>query len=495
MNDRRAVAVTSFGVAAVVTLAAVLAVAILAAPSPASAHGSPLTPATGAPRQWAFGGSASINFGCSGASCHSGSLGANENLTLSYKYYIGWVVIYTETNISANQTQIEGQAALNASVSAALSTCISPGHGSPCQNSSLSLSLSGQESAVGFTNITNGTLEVTDAVGFQSAAFALAVLNAHSQESYNFSGSYGAHIVNASGTTNEGASFDFGGSEDATLNFVHALSIVPVAPLPGDSWSASEPYTASGGYTTGYTISLNLPQNVVTEANWTHGNVASAGNLSVDGTDLGSATLWDNYTSPPTSVTAQAILLEFGNGNWTASDGFLMIPVSVYGGLSSGLSGASAVARMAPALATRPGQSAIPGSNGESAYYEKGVGFVGANSTGSTSSLTSGVGVSGPSIHLTAGPEPVSVAQQQYGAILSSNGGSSGGFPWIVLVLAVVVILVIVVGLVAWRRSHRPPPPAASPPGAAPMGAVPRGAGSIWTPAGPAPPPPPPPAM
>jgi flagellar basal body-associated protein FliL len=504
----RVVGILRVSAAVIAVLTVVVALAFIAFAGPVPHASSHLTAAGGSTEQWAFGGSASGYYSCGPKNCF-GNATVNGSLTLSYQYYIEWVVIFTQTNVSASQTMIETQAALNASAKLSLSSCISNGT-APCQTLSASLNLAGKESATGFTNLTSGTVnETVPAVG---STPALAIKNAASNEAFNFSGSYSF----SNGTVSASASFDFGANEQSSVTFPTPLGIVPLNPLPGDMWGSSAPFSASGSWTSGYTISgTSIYGNSATESNWTSGTVSPSGTLFVNGTDLGQYTLTDNYTNPPTQVTAQLIALDFNNGTFEASDGWVLIPFGIYGGVLYGILGtglatahgvSGPIAQAEPQV--HPGASIISTPTGESAYYEKGTGFVGAGVSASTGAFG---GTTGPTIHLTAGPEPVSVAQSQYGAVTSSGGSSSSsGFPILDIVLiVVVVVLVAVVAIVLMTRRARqrrsatptmaapgtvPPPPSTSS-GPAPPMMMPQASAAAPAPAAmPAAPPPPPPA-
>ncbi|MGA8663480.1 MAG: hypothetical protein WB809_00195, partial [Thermoplasmata archaeon] len=241
--------------------------------------------------------------------------------------------------------------------------------------------------------------------------------------------------------------------------------------------------TATGAYTSGYSVSVTVNGHTQSGGDWASISISPSGTLTVNGTDLGPYTLWDNYTNPPTTTSGQLIVLSFYNGEFTGTDGWLMLPSGLYGGATGvfsglGIAGTSGLTELA---GSHPDALSITG--GEAAYYQKGVGFVGVDEAANTTSVLSG----GPSINLKAGPEPVTVAQNQYSAITnpSSSGSGSGGFPMTILILAVVVVVVVIIGvLVMVRRPGRRRPSADSPP---PM---PTGAYAGWVPP-PTPPSPP----
>ena len=454
-----------------VALAALLTIVFGAVPAHATPAPASSAPASGAPEQWAFGGHASVSLSCSDSNCGgNGSFTGSESL----QYYVEWVVIYTLTNTSSG-VMIEGQAAINASASLAITETLNG------ETVSASASLSGLESAVGFTNVTVGAVALTSASNLTTwNSPALAIQNASSSEAFNFSGQYSEQTPNGSLKLN----FDFGGHESSAVSFSPGLGIVPLDPQPGDSWTASAPFQASGSWISGYSLSLSGGSygNGYTNSSWRTGTVAANGVLAVNGSDLGAVTLYDNYTTPPTTVNAQLILLDFGSGNFTGADGWILVPSDFYAGASSGLSGAY-VADLAQGAS--PASSGLPAasstSSSESVDYQQGAGFIGGGLSGSTSLTVGPTGSSPVSAQVNAGPEPVAVAQQQYSA-MTSGSGSSSGLGAVGLVIGVVVVLaVVVVAVMLLRRSRarRRPPVAMRPyaaPGA-PVGSAPPSAG------------------
>jgi hypothetical protein len=470
----------SLGIVMGLLLAFALSGVFATAAAPASASNAPLRVATGSTTQWAFGGNASADYSCTNSGCGSGSAISS----ISLRYYVGWVVIYTATSVSSTQTEYEVQAAINASLTLSLSGCVNESGSGPCSAISASANLAGKETASGFSNITNtGTVNIINGTGAGGTVAALALMNAQSSEAFNFSGAYSESFTNSSGTQTANVNFDLGGNETSTVNFPTPLGIVPIAPVPGQWWNDSGSYSATGAYTSGYSLTVNADGHSENEGNWAALSITPSGTLTVNGTDLGAYTLWDNYTTPPTSTSGQLIQLSFSNGEFTGTDGWLMTPSGLYGGAFGALSGLDDLASSHPALAA-------PASGSESAYYQQGVGFVGADVAASPSSLGE---TAGPSVNLQAGPEPVSVAQSQYSGITSPAAAGSSGFPFTLLILAVVVVVVVIIGvLVMVRRPGRRRGAAETPPG------MPTGQYAGWVPpTAPAPPdyqPPTPPA-
>ena len=462
----------TLAVALIVVLAIVLAAFFVVPAARAAPANSAVTTASGNTEQWAFGGNASASYSCSDASC-DGGVPVVGTLGISFSYYFAWVVIYTQTNVSATQTMDEAQTAFNASLK---ETVIE-------NATTVNIDLAGLETASGFTNVTSaGT--VTETSPGSSTLSALAVMNAASNEAFNFSGS--VSLTNSSNASQDGSvNFDVGANEVSSISFASPLGLVPIAPVPGETWTASSSYSATGSWTTGYQYSGTFNGQSETFANWTNGVVSPSSTLTENGDDLGEINLTDNYTSPPTQVTAQVIFLDFSDGLFGCADGWLFVPVGVYGafgGLSDLLHPASGVSP----LAAGPAQSGLGSiASAETAYYQQGSGFVGASAAGNATGETSGSGLTSPSVSINAGPEPVGVAQTQYSGITSSapSSGGSSSFPWaLVVVLVVVVIVVVVVLLMVMRRRRHPPTAAAQPMMAYP---APPSAGG---PTGPAPP-------
>ncbi|MGA8543316.1 MAG: hypothetical protein WB947_07275 [Thermoplasmata archaeon] len=458
----------SLGIAVGMVLALVLSSVFLVSAPRSASPSAALNPASGSTEQWAFGGYASAAISCTtpAACLGAGNTTGFSSLSLSESYNISWAVIYTQTNVSSTQTEEEAQAALGATASFSLSECYTA-NASPCQTASLGLNLNGKEYGVGFTNLTTGTVDLTAGTGSPANVAAQAITNAWSSELYNFSGSANINVPAEDGSPaeSENLNFDIGGNETSQISFATPLGLVPLSPVPGDAWMSNASYSASGGYTSGFSLSYSIDGQSNSSGDWSSAAVSPSGTLFLNGTDLGTYTLVDNYVNPPTSVTAQVILLTFSTGDeFSASDGYVLFPVGLFAGIVGDL--AEPQSPLMPA-ATLPSQTSAGGN--ESAYYEGGVGFVGASlSTGSITSPISEPGATSPNIKLSAGPEPVSVAQSQYSGILtSSSSSSSAGYPWMWIIVAVVVVLVIVgvsVALVMRSRRRRQPPAATPPP-------------------------------
>lgn len=397
---------------------------------------------------WAFGGSGFNSSSCTDLTCPGGNLSINGSFSASWKLYVGWVVLYNETNVSSSQKEISTQAAINASLSYSFSSCTVVTIGQPCVSDSATVTLAGKALASGFTNLTNGTVDLLSGPGGTGPTAAWAVTNSSSNEAFNFSGGFSLNVPSSSISGSGG--FDLGASEHSSIQFSPSLGLVPQSPQAGETWNASAPFTASGTWAAGYSFNAAIsgqPPN--SSSSWNHGSVAPSGNLTAFGEDLGSTLLWNNYTNPHTSTSAHDLDLTFSGANFSAMDGWIFGPTDLFTGLLPSFSGAGNFSANAS----------------ESAFFVPGTGFVGGNLATNGSNLSVVPGLS--SFQVTAGPEPVSVAQQQYAAI-ASGGSGSGGFP-ILLAVGVVAAAVVAAGagVLLWRRSARAKPPA-PPQGGAP---------------------------
>ncbi len=452
----------SAGLVAAFVLVASAAVVTAAPTSPARS-----TPSGGSSTdQWAFGGNETTSYSCVTANCTAFDGNGTTVYSISIHLSVRWVVIYSETNVSATQTEIQGKAAIGVSASYAFSACIANGT-APCNSDSFSASLAGSEVSEGSTNVTPGTVNLTAGAGAPSRVAALAVSNAGSHVAFNLSGSLS---ISEPSIGSESLSFDLGASEASTVTFTPSLGIVPVSPATGDAWTASSAFSGLGTYKGGYSVSAGVDS----VSNWSKSiKVPASGTLTANGTDLGPVVLYDNYTKPAKTITAQVISIAFGSGNYSATDGWIFFPTAVYTDALGLGSLVSAPSGPVP-LAGVPSSSVIA-TSAETADYAGSSGFVGSSDTGSNA-LPNGT-YGSLSVKLHAGPEPVSVANGQYSAITA--GPASTPFPLLlVLGIAAAVIVVVGVGLYAWRRSARRRPPVTQyqmPPGA---GSPPTGPGT-----------------
>ncbi len=468
------------GLAVAAVLAVVLSASFAASVVHPAAPATPLTAASGSVQQWAFGGVASASYSCSNAGCYPGDpTPPPGTISVSAQYYFEWVVIYTQTNVSSTQTMYEAQGAWNVSLKETYSL----------NSTSDQISVFGKLTSVGFTNVTNTASVDVLSGGPLGATAALGIENAASNAAFNFSGSDA--FTNSSNASQDGTlNFDFGANEASSVAFATPLGIVPLAPVVGETWGDNATFSATGGWTTGYSFSGSFDgAPVSTTSNWTSGSVASSGNLFANGTDLGQYTLWDNYTTPPTTTTSQLIVVQFYDGVFSATDGWVLIPVGMFGIFGLLESDVASTHSLGPAVV--PAQSPTL-TDSESVYYQQGPGFIGATASGNVTSTDVGSGASGPSVSLSAGPEPVSVAQGQYSGVTgssppSSSSSSSSSFPWTWLILGVVVVVVVVLGALLMVRRRRQPPTAAAS-GAPATGPAPPGSTPASGPSAPTPP-------
>ncbi len=442
---------TTAGLATGMLLVALLAGTSAAAPTP---HAS-VTPASSATEQWAFGGSVSSSYSCTTTDCPGGTLSANQTLGISYNAQLHWAVIYTRTNVSASQVELSVKAAIGASVSLSFSACVTT---TTCQTESLSASVSGWETAAGYTNVTTASLTLASGPDAPGPVTALAIMNAAASLAFNVSGNLNLNVPGTPATT-ASISFDVGGHGSSTVNFPTPLAILPVSPNKYDNWTSSEPFTASGSYLSGISAHGTEDGESESASAWTPGNVATSGTIYVVGNDTGTSTVWNNYTTPHKSYTVQDILLNISGDNYTATDGWVLYSGAAFENLFSGLEAETAPVTAAVSPAISAGVYSAP----ESVYYTSANGVLGESLAGNISSIDSSLS-GAPSLSVNAGPEPVSVAESQYNAITA--GPAAAAFP-LALVLGAVVVVVVVVAVVALvmrnRSAGRRPPTADTP--------------------------------
>ncbi len=430
-------------VAGLALVLALVAVGFSPGSSSAPAGATAPTPLLASPSssQWAFGGSAFSTFSCSSPACLL-NISNSSTTSVSWRYFAEWVVLYTQTNVSPTQVEMNVRAALNVTLSYRVTMCLNVSISGPCVDSTISLAVAGRQTATGTTNLTNGTVAMTAGPGSPGSVAAWAATNASCYQAFNFSGNYALQSSTSSGSAN----FDVGGWQRSSIDFASPLGVVPMSPVPGNAWTASAPFSATGRYVSGYSYTLSAPGTSLSRTNWTPGSVTPSGTLNLSGADLGPAVLWDNYTSPPTSTTAQTIFVVFSGANVTGEDGWILATTDVYSALggSFGLNGS------------------VAANSSENTYFVPGQGFVGASLGSNGTNLSAIPGA--PTFSLRAGPEPVGIAEQQYAAITANPAPAP--FP-ILLVVALVGVAAVaaVAGVILLRRhAGRRPPSATSVP-------------------------------
>jgi hypothetical protein len=446
-----------------------------AAAAPTGAHEALSGPSTGAPAdQWAFGGSASSSFSCTLETCFLGNVTPSgvHSFDMSWQYTLSWSVIYQQINVSSNQTEVGVQGAVGLDAAFQFSDCMNATGSAtgPCSPVSESVSLYAFEMATGYTNISNGTVDqLNSSAGPTGPIPALAISNASSSFELNVSGSFSVSESLGGQSISGTIGFLVGSSASSSIQFSPALGIVPTHPATGQVWNDTSAYTAQGNWKGGY---LLTDSGITLNDTWAQGSVTPSGNLTVNGTDLGPVTLWDNYSTPHTQSTADEISLDFLSGNFSATDGWLLFPTQVVSGIGlfGNLTGIASGGPVGPALSPAPSQgnnTTLSVSSQETADFVPGTGFVGAALNANAPDEIGVSGASTPTVAVTAGPEPVSVAEQQIQAILAGppKPGSSP-FPWMWLAIGAVAVVAVGAGVgLALRRSagRRKPPTAWAP--------------------------------
>lgn len=432
----------------------VLTVLVLAIPS-ASAAGVPAvsSAASSSTTLWAYGALKTVSLS-----------GKGVDSTSPYAYtinaYYGWQVILSQTNVTANVTEIE----INRTVGLVFyASYCRPDCSSPFANENVTILY--HESGAGFVNLTN-TAQVDE--NGRSVA-AVGVINESGEDHSSYTRATTATLTSSAGpkTYNWDAATQTNGT--AVLTFTPALGLFPTALTNGTSWNASAAFAAAGGWgVTASYVANPIVGPPVSLSGRSSGAISRNGTLALFGSDLGNVTLADGSVVQALAISVLGpfalregifILPTDAEALPSASSGTGPTPVTIpqsYGNLSL----------VANAADIRPTGA---GHFGLSASYAQ---IAGASSAPAASSvalanepLASAPAADGPgTVGVQAQPE--SVAQAQQGANCLAQGtcplgspGSTGARGALLIGLAVVVVGVLVAALVVDRRRREPAPP------------------------------------
>lgn len=431
-----------------------LLVPVLALPASAAPAPNPNQPAL----QWAYGAERWVN---ASTVLPHGTYNANA--------FFGWNVIYTLTNTSNSTFEIEAQRTMGVSYSAQY---CSPS----CSQASatLGLKITGNERETGFVNFTvNGSV---DEAGV--ATQALGLLNSHAVARGYLNESLSGSRTVAGATQSGSASLDVAAQAEAQIAFGSSLGLVPWNTMPGTTWNASAPYTASGSWGIDFTwASQGALTNGSGSAN-PSGAVNGSGTVAVAGADLANITLANGLN---TSV----VVLGWNGGPFDGVDGIILVPhaFEIFG------AGARVFAGHAPGL-----QSVLTSRVDlfvDRAHHRVRFAAAAASYQGSdtlTTSSATAIGTTtdaaavGPSAaNVQAQPESVSAAQSQTCSFVGCGSSAPGGSdlrPLAFVAAGVVVVAVLgTVGTYQYRQRSRrrsslpasegsasqyPPPPSSS---------------------------------
>ncbi len=374
---------------------------------------------------------------------------------------MSWYTIFERTNVSASVTQLSVERTV---ASTFTSTYCSPDCTSPTVE--VLLSHSAYEHAVGFLNLTRDAVVYEDG----TAVSAIGVLNTSASASGAVGSTANVTVVTPQGTRHVTESYNATGAAAAHLAFTPALGLIPTALNVGDRWNATSAYTGGGTWAVTWSYSKTDASGTTTsDAGSPLGGLNVTGNVSVDGTVVGTMTL-------PGGTVLPAVTLEFSS-ELDVLDGVIFLP---HGGGFFDLSGApwDGEAFGFAHLATHRLAVQFSGSytmfqlRAASSYYgtEDGAPEMGEQmggnpnlltATPSTTATSTGV----PTTEVAAAPMAVADAQAASGCLTTgtcgTTGPSTGGsaFPWLYVGIALVVAAVVAVGvsyaLVVRRRPSK----------------------------------------
>lgn len=445
-------------------------------------------PANGNTQSWAYGVSFGYGYNCPSGCYPASETGLNYSINqLSYHYFAGASVIFTQTNLSSTAMQLSvekvlaGHASLQVSV-----TNVTNGETVTANATAVGL-------YKGFGNatvITNSTVYYYNDLGYLEATPAVGLQEADSNQNANATitaSASGAGFPVSAGTIYIGGDL----SAQVTATFSPSLGLIPQNLYNGEIWnSTSTYYDSAAGFISGHeyipcgyegALGTGCGNNTYTGNASVASSVGASGTVWVSGEDWG----WWNVTDSYGTYSFQVITLTV-SGGLSTTDGVFLVPGEAGGYLNEVTSGPSLSALSdvksmgISSLAQVVKPSAVNPPDGLD-YTSTGGHFGIAGSNELSSEDLSDFGGETPS---TAGPEPVTAAQQNFDQLQqpisgsAAPSGSGAGF-LLIVVIAAVAVAVIVVAVLAVRGRKRksaissatpgapPPPPAASAP---PMG-------------------------
>lgn len=451
-----------------------------------AAHAAASVPAgSGSTQSWAY--EESTAFTCSGAAC---GVTNNPNATISASahFYIGAVLIYTQTNNSpVYWLTVEKVLYIYASAQVT-ATCLQN-----CGSVPAGTTVTGNGT---FTALYQGYANANVTTNAQVFAYGMGVANGTNVPAIGLLDASSSQSANATGTFSlSGGPFNGAGpsafaelTSTTQATFTPALGLVPDQLYGGEMWNAASNYTASATGSAGYHYYVPCSLYTVLNTNTTCANnaatlqislgssVPSAAPISLVGEDWGPVTVTNNYGT----YNFQVITLAF-TGALGTTDGVFLVPSDV-GGFVGALSPSHLFSSLTvgkAATAASPSITVVPPDGLDYSTNSGRVGFSGSNVAGAASAYTSiGSG--------SSGPVPTSAAQSDANGYLTPSAPSKGGFAWLLPLVVLVVVVLVIVGAVMYMRGRKRP--SAVPANASASGATPTSAGgnlNNWPPAQP----------
>ena len=405
----------------------------LAVPTASAAPTATTAPGT---TSWAYGGSVGDTVSAVGL-----------NGSYSAHYYFAWKVIITETNTSSTTFQLEAQRTMAAAFYAegALSS------GAAQAN----LTVTAWQIETGFANFTS-TGTVTTIGPNSTSVPAVAMLDENAWGSGNITGILTATWTSLTGSHSGEIYSSVAAQANAQITFQPGLGLFPLQPYPGESWTSSSAYSATGQYTVAWHIYGTAPWGTSSATGGgTPVSVQTSGNATLYGVDYGTIT----FGGDTAAVIGIAVS---GNGfNFDDHEGILLLPSvgDLYGGniSSTGATGMPGTAtfgtdRIDVSLGSihSGGIVAARSTYGSSSVF-------GNTPTSSSQGVSYAAGTTSPAT-IQGNPMPVSQAEQWCLVSCPASPNHNGALIVVVLVVAAVAVFAIVGLAMVTGRKVRPHP-------------------------------------
>lgn len=429
----------------ILALAGLLAVGAfllpLASASPIGAISAPNPNAP--PQQWAYGGS----YGATSTGSASGwGTTGNWSYTTSVHGFLGWNVVFTQTNTSSTTFTLQEQRTVLAEVyvQACSPTCTNP-------TASANLTSVAWEVDNAFANFTTqGTVYVNGTgMTLGTPTPALAIVNAQGDVRGN-----ATSTASWTTATNSGSAYLSAAAEaQASVVFSPSLGLVPMNPSPGMWWNSSSAYTSSGSYNVACHYDYQGPIVKTAGTCGSSGSLTGSGTVALSGADLGRTTVG--------GYLADRLSLALAGAHFRFVDGAILVPAS-----ADLMAGAGTTASAGPA---GTGVGALGTTEVDFSAGGSHLGLVAAKAqlTSSAASTvpvgdTTSSGSSPVAYSAQAQPESVSQAQASNACLMGSCAASSSGakLPFglsaVVLVAGVAVIALVGALIYVHRRPKAP---------------------------------------
>jgi len=426
------------GVAVLMTLAVVPALAGAASASPA-----PLTAANSPSNQWAYGG-----VGYSNGTTTFG----HQSVTWNASF--GWTVIFTETSTSSTTVQIEEQRTVGIDLTA---TYTAP-------NWSATYTFQGHEHDTAFVNLTNDSTVYVNGTPVP----ALGIDN----DSTSIAGSIAEALSVTHNGTTKSASLNVNGWAKTSATFTPALGLIPLNLSGVTEWNSTSYVNPQGSWNLTWAWTNDgIGGQMGSGSSSSNGTVSAPGTVNLTGYDV-----TKTYFVPlfPDHVPRHAILLVI-QGPLGCYDAFVFVPraFDLFGGGAHGYDpNALGTAQISSETLFVSHGSFGPQVTAASTTF--GAGTASINALGEASTGIQPAFGGSPGATVTGSPMSVAQAQAINNQLNSGSSGSSGapmfGIGTLVVVAAVAVAAVVgIVAFVEWRTSKRrgsggvPPAPGAGP--------------------------------